>query len=106
MATDLVLEDWQIERANYSDAELYRLLAAKFLVDGVFASMAEMDHAVRALGDLESANKIIEFRAWRPGCVAADYGDEGFRCACGVQWIGPANQGPKCKMETFDGNQG
>lgn len=79
------LEDWQKARLEYTEDELYRLIVARALVDGLVESKAEFDAQVRQLGDLDEADKIIAFHCRRPGCIAVEFSGQ-FECACGVSW--------------------
>lgn len=91
-------EDWQRARLGYTDAELYRVLAARLLIDGNFDSKAALDAWVRNAGDLEEADKIIAFNAKRPGCIANELFGK-FECACGVKWLPDDPSPPDCKKE-------
>jgi hypothetical protein len=91
------LEDWQKARLEYTEDELYRLIVARALVDGQVETKAEFDAQVRQLGDLDAADKIIAFRARRPGCIAVEFSGL-FECACGVSWTADDPE-PACKKE-------
>jgi hypothetical protein len=94
------LEDWQKARLAYTDAELYRLIVARHLVDGAAGCKEGVDSMVRGLGDLDEADKVIAFRDQRPGCVATDYSGR-YDCPCGVSWeIGDPNP-PACRKEAL-----
>lgn len=79
------LEDWQKARLEYTEDELYRLIVAHLLIDGIFADKREVDAWARGLGDIDQADAIIAFRIKRPGCIASDHSGK-FECACGRSW--------------------
>jgi hypothetical protein len=94
------IDDWWQARLAYTDAELYRLIVARVLLDGDARDKAEFDDQVRRLGDIEASDKLIAFRTQRPGCIANDYGDK-FECACGVAWDADNPNPPACQQDVL-----
>jgi hypothetical protein len=92
------LEDWEKARLAYADAELYRLVVARTLVDGAASCKAEFDALVRKLGDIEECDKIIAFRNQRPGCIAGECSGR-YECPCGVSWAIDEPNPPGCRQD-------
>lgn len=81
---------------SYTDAELYRIVVAQALTDGVVSSKAEFDARVRQLGNVLAADELIEFRKIRPGCRAWRHG-KAMVCDCGTTWRIDTEDAPPCK---------
>jgi hypothetical protein len=89
------LETFQIGRAPYTDAELYRLIVAQTIQSGSATCKADFDSQVRKIGRLEAADKVIALTDRRPGC-AAKLAGERFRCECGATWSADDQEIPAC----------
>lgn len=96
MSTDQT--DFMGERKGYDDADLYRILVARNLLDGYCANKSEFDAMVRSMGDLAAADKLIAFRDQRPSCIATEFAD-GFSCACGIKWSHNDLNPPCCQFD-------
>jgi hypothetical protein len=81
---------------QYSDAELYRIVVAQALTDGIVATKAEFDNFVRGLGNVMAADELITFRNTRFGCRAWRYGKR-MVCDCGTSWLADDANPPPCK---------
>ena len=80
----------------YDDGQLYRVIVAKALREGRFASKAEFDLEVRRLGTIKEAEEVIAFSQRRPGCKAWRHGNL-MVCDCGTAWKVDSADPPKCK---------
>jgi hypothetical protein len=60
--------------AQYTDAELYRIICAQALTNGAFLTKGEFDAHVRTLGNINGADELIAMRNKRPGCRAWRHG--------------------------------
>jgi hypothetical protein len=83
--------------AEYSDAELYRIVVAQALTNGTVSTKAEFDSIVRTLGNVGGADELIAFRKLRPGCHAWRHG-KSMVCECGVTWQVDDTNPPHCKV--------
>jgi hypothetical protein len=84
--------------AQYTDAELYRIICAQALTNGAFLTKGEFDAHVRTLGNINGADELIAMRNKRPGCRAWRHG-RSFVCECGTTWRADDTNPPACKME-------
>jgi hypothetical protein len=81
---------------DYTDAELYRIVVAQALTDGVVSTKAEFDARVRQLGNVLAADELIAFRNLRSGCKAWRHGKR-MVCDCGATWLANDVDPPHCK---------
>jgi len=81
---------------SYTDAQLYRIVVAQALTDGLVATKADFDKRVRTLGNVIAADELIAFRNLRPGCRAWRHG-KSMVCECGSAWAVDNADPPKCK---------
>lgn len=91
-------ENFRIGQAPYTDAELYRLVAAHTIETGGATCKADFDAQVRKIGSLEDANMVISLTDQRPGC-RAQLKDGRFECKCGSAWSAEDRDLPACIKE-------
>lgn len=82
--------------AQYTDAQLYRIVVAQALINGTASTKAEFDAMVRELGNVAGADELINFRSLRPGCRAWRYGSR-MLCECGATWADQDECPPACR---------
>lgn len=89
------------EPCTYTDAELYRLIVAKALLESRAQSKSEFDEQVfqynSFVGGIKRADIIINARRLRPGCMAYKLGKT-MVCDCGASWPADSDDRPDCKV--------
>lgn len=82
--------------AQFTDADLYKIVVAQALTNGTVSTKGEFDAIVRTLGNIRGAEELIAFRNIRPGCKAWRHGKR-MVCECGSSWVVDDPEPPRCK---------